>query len=105
MPISLRQELPKYEVKKGKIIMKALQRKCLKCGTIFESSDWKKDGRETVGEKIIKGTGRFFRISHGEFNPINPDVVTGRTGQNIAAIKMVYECPNCGSMETVEETE
>lgn len=87
------------------ISLKTFKRKCLKCGTVFDSSDWKKDGRETIGEKMVKGIGRLSRISYGEFNPINPDVVTGRTGQNITAVKMVYGCPNCGAMETVEETE
>lgn len=80
--------------------MDVIKRKCLECGTVFDSSDWKKGAKETGAEKVIKGAGRFLRISHGNFDPINPDVVTGQTGQNIQAMKMVYGCPNCGSMKT-----
>lgn len=82
--------------------MGAIKRKCLECGTVYDSSVWEKGDKETGAEKIIKGVGRFLRISHGSFDPINPDIVTGQTGQNIQAIKMVYRCHNCGSMKTLE---
>ena len=58
--------------------MDAIKRKCLECGTVFDSSDWENGDKETGAEKIIKGVGRFLRISHGNFDPINPDVVTGQ---------------------------